>query len=140
MDSRSIKIIAAALHATIFVYVGIVFFLGQNQGWVSSMRPRPGMEPLVAALSMASLITSMLAIYFPRIMKAGDSLFFDFETITPQIQTVTIIRMALAESVAIFGIVVSFTNQMTMIIVPFAVVGLFLQILVGPFRSWIKPS
>lgn len=141
MKLHPIYIIAAALHVSILIYVGIAYFLANANGWTMDWRVDPDKAVILYALAAAAFMSAALALMAPRIFfkdpQAAQEtpLFFDFSQVTPRIQTATILRMALAESVAIYGLVLAFLNQSFLVIVPFAVVGVFLQFLVGPFKS-----
>lgn len=147
MPSKTIKIISAALHVSILIYVGVVFYLASQGGWSFSWSIHLENQILLYALTGVACVTGTLSIFAPRIFKdpqaqvSGDSgavepLFFDFsDRITLRIQTITIMRMAFAESVAIFGLVLAMINQSAMVVVPYAVAALLLQILVGGLGS-----
>ena len=138
--------ISLNLHLSIVIYVVIVFYLERSAGWPGGWHIDAERQILVLALSGASLMTGSLAVIFPKLMKAKppespvvsspigqeESLIFSFQTIDARTQSVTIIRMALAESIALFGLVLPFLNQSALLILPFAVASLIIQFLVGP--------
>ncbi len=145
-------IIGLALHMSVAIYVGIIFFLSSNGGWVNHWAFQADQEVISYALVFMAINSACLSVLFPRFLKIKISspkpaydlgvdetsrLFFDFSVIDPPLQTLTIIRMALAESIAIFGFVVAMLNQSAFLIVPFAVLGFLIQVAVGPFGKLI---
>lgn len=141
-----LTILSAALHISILIYVVLVFLLAHIGGWSSPWSIHPDNEILLYGLMGAAFVNGMLAVYAPRLFKdpkaqasgvpyQEEPLFFDFSntTVTPRMRGMTIIRMASAESVALFGLILAILNQSVAIIVPFAVAGLLLQIAVGAF-------
>lgn len=150
MPSAPLKVVSAALHVSILIYVVVVFVLSQGGGWSLALSIRPGNEIFVYVLTAAAFINGALAIYAPRLFKGPkarisgvpgpeEPLFFDFSqpTITPRMQTMTILRMAFAESVAIFGLILAILNQSVAVIVPYVAAGLLLQIAVGAFGNFL---
>jgi F0F1-type ATP synthase membrane subunit c/vacuolar-type H+-ATPase subunit K len=146
-----IHIIAAALHVSILIYGFVVFLLARSSGgWTMGWNLRPGNEILFYALAGASAMTGLLSVVLPRLLRSAAPapstphevgqapLFFDFSQVTPQLLSLTITRMALAETIAIFGFVLAFLNQAASWILPFAAAGLLLQILVGPFGRYLR--
>lgn len=145
-------LIAGALHFSILIYIFVIFLLAKSsEGWVMGWFLKEGGNVFLFVFGAAALMAGTFSLLVPRIMKGGSSempstphevlekpLFFDFSSITPRIQTLTILRMALAESVAIFGFVLSMLNQSSHWILPFAAAGLLLQILVGPFGRFLR--
>ncbi len=119
--------ISIALHMSIVIYVVVAFLLSRQAGWDPGWRIREGNEVLFLALLVPTMLTGILSVVFPRLAgKTGDA--------------VTIVRMALAESIAIFGLVLSFINQSRLIIVPFAIVALIVQFLVGPIYEKLRSA
>lgn len=150
MPSAPLKIISAALHVSILIYVVVVFVLAQGGGWSLSWSIQQGNEILLYVLTAAAFVNGTIAIYAPRLFKdpkarisgvpgQEEPLFFDFSqpTITPRVQTMTIMRMAFAESVAIFGLILALLNQSVAVVVPYVAAGLLLQIAVGAFGSFL---
>lgn len=141
MKLHPIYVIAGALHASILVYVGIAYFLANAGGWAMDWRIDPDSAVILYALSGASFMDAALALMAPRVFFKDPQatqeapLFYDFSQVTPRIQSATIVRMALAESVAIFGLVLAMLNKSFLMILPFAAVGVILQFLVGPFKA-----
>lgn len=152
MPSAPLKVVSAALHVSILIYLVVIFVLSKGEGWTLAWSIRPGNEILVYVLTGAAFINGMIAVYAPRLFKdpkarvsgvpgQEEPLFFDFSqpTITPRIQTATILRMAFAESVAIFGLILAILNQSVAVIVPYVAAGLLLQIAVGAFGRFLIP-
>lgn len=151
MPSQPIKIISAALHASILMYIGVAFFMAKNSAldWTTAWVIRPENQTLLYVLTGVAVVAGLYSLLLPRFAKdprsqtaasgAVEPLFFDFsESITPRILNLTIVRMALAEAVAIQGLVLSLNNRSAMVIVPYAIAGLVLQILVGAFGSVLR--
>lgn len=145
-----IRLIALALHLSIFIYIFVVFFLASQGRWAPGWTLGEGKEPIVLILAFAAVLNGILSLLLPRILKGmapppsvpyevnQAPLFFDFSNVTPKLLSLTIIRMALAEAVAIFGLVAAFLNQAAYWVLPFAAVGLLLQVLVGPFGRYLR--
>ncbi len=112
---NQLKIVAIALHMSLLMYVGVLFFLMQSDpaGWEMGFRILPENKIIFFTLIGTSFASTALSIFMSQ----------------------PIVRMALAESVAIYGFVAAFLNHSFLLIVPFAVWALILQIFVGP---WIQ--
>ena len=145
------QILAVALHFSILIYVSIAFFLATSSpDWVMGWTLKEEYRILAYVLIAVSIAAGALALSIPKIMKntppqrmtpydaAESPLFFDFSNITRRIQTLTILRMALAESIVLYGLILSILNQALYWVLPFAAVGLLLQILVGPFGRFLR--
>ena len=133
-----IYIIAAVLHLSIFVCVGIAFFLADTLQWVFSAQLRPEFTFLTGIFVFISLGNALLSLKAPRIFK---KLVFQNANDPMQEQpllTITIIRMALAESIVLLGFALSFLQQNHFWILPFAAFSLLLQCLVGPFTTFLR--
>lgn len=113
--NNNLKIVALALHFSIVMYGVILFVLmqGDPTGWEMGFKILPEWKLLVIVLAAFSLINSAVAIF----VKAP------------------IPRMAVAESIAIFGFLAAFLNHSFLLLVPFAIWSLLLQIYVGP---WVQ--
>lgn len=150
LSTAQIHLVAAALHFSILIYVFVVFFMASQGQWTYGWTLGEGKEFIVMILAFNALIAGALSLFLPRIMKGmapppsvphevnQAPLFYDFSDVTPKLQSLTITRMALAEAVAIFGLVAAFLNQAAYWVLPFAAVGLLLQILVGPFGRYLR--
>lgn len=162
---QPLVIISLALHFSILLYVAIVFFYGDKidwlesthqffitgQSWSSDWIIREDKKILFNVLLIVSMATGFLSLLFPRFApkpqgetsspispSENASLFFDFKKEDKQITNLTVVRMALAEVIAIYGLVLSILNQSRMVIVPFAAVALILQFLVGPIYGKLR--
>lgn len=141
-----LAIISFALHVSILLYVGIPAFLASNSpDWVFGWRVFPEQNTIFWTLVMVAVLDSGLAIAFPLISKKGiaapesavggpapQSLFLNFSPLSMPVQQITIVRMAIAESVAIFGLVLAMLNRSVLVAIPFCLVGLLVQFIVGP--------
>jgi len=138
--NRNIRIIAFAMHVSILIYGYILFNLSRAGGWLSSWTIEPEKQIMVYVLAGAAVCSGIVSLVWPRFLKTTPPtpLFLDFSDVTPQVQKVTIIRMAVAEAVALYGFVASFLTQSLNWFLVFGAVGLFLQILVGPFGRFMK--
>jgi len=114
---NNFKIVALALHASILMYGFVLFILSQNAGgeWTLAWRVLPENQILTVLMAALSLMATSLAIFLKPLM----------------------VRMALAESVAIYGFVAAFLNHSLLLMAPFALWALILQIFVGP---WIQKT
>lgn len=118
MENKNFKIIALALHFSILMYVLVLFILSQNSiadEWIMGFRILPDQKMFVIALAVFSLMNTGVAIFLKPLIP----------------------RMALAESIAIFGFLAAFLNHSFLLVVPFALWALILQISVGP---WFEKS
>jgi hypothetical protein len=138
--NRNIRVIAFAMHVSILIYGYVLFTLSRSGGWLSSWAIAPDKEIMVYVLAGAATVSAIISLVWPRLLKTTPPtpLFLDFSNVTPQIQKVTIVRMAVAEAVALYGFVASYLNQSLNWFFAFAAVGLFLQILVGPFGQLLR--
>lgn len=141
-----LRIISFAMHFSILIYVFIVFFLSQTQGWpVKTWGEwiQPDFQVIFYVLVGVAVFNGFLTVIVPLLFSPRKpdstrpvSLFFDFKNFTPRMFTQTILRLAFSESVAILGFVLAFLNQSPWLIVPFAVVALILQVVFAPWFQW----
>lgn len=138
--------VSVGLHVSILVYIFVLFFLGNTGGWPAGWHVNPENRILLFALSGLSIVIGLLAVGLPFFMKKKlvdastpsssshqeSNLILNFQTPDAQTQSITIIRMALAEAIALFGFVLAFLNQSAFVALPYAGAGLLLQIFVGP--------
>lgn len=137
-DIQNYKKRGIALHFSILMYVFVLYFLAQNSiadEWVMTFRILPDQQMFVIALAAFSLVNTGMAIFLKPLIP----------------------RMALAESIAIFGFlaaflyqtfkgevqslslkkngkgIAAFLNYSFLLVVPFALWALILQIFVGPW-------
>ncbi|HEX5036249.1 MAG TPA: hypothetical protein VFX30_03735 [bacterium] len=138
--NRNIRVIAFAMHASIIIYGYALFTLSRSGGWLSSWAIAPEKKIAIYVLAGAAVSSGIVALIWPRFLKTTPPtpLFLDFSNVTPQVQKMTIVRMAVAEAVALYGFVASYLNQSLNWFLAFAAVGLFLQILVGPFGRLLR--
>ncbi len=114
MENKNFKVIALALHFSILIYVLVIFILAKNSlanEWVMTFRILPDQKILVFVLVAFALINTGVSVFVKPLIP----------------------RMALAESVAIFGFMTAFLNHSFLLVVPFAAWALILQIAVGPW-------
>lgn len=149
-----LAVIGIGLHVSIAIYVGVVFFLSQGAGWTTQWVIHEDKRLIFNILAGLSTVMALLAFYLPRLLppasrlpgqptRVGETdrpLIFDFKIVDQRIMTVTIVRMALAESVAIYGLINAFLNQSLSVVFPFAAGGLLVQFVVGPFFRKFFPS
>ena len=138
IPSRVIRIIAFAMHASILIYGYVLFTVSRSGGWTSSWDMPPERKIVFYVLVGMSAVCGALSLLWPRFAK--EPLFFDFSTVTQRIHSLTVLRMALAEAIALYGFVLAYLNQSIPLFYPFAAVGLFLQVLVGPFGRFLRGS
>ena len=141
----ALKIVSLAIHFSVLIYVFIIFILARSQAWDPASwgeMIKPENEILVYVLIALSGIMFFISLMAPQFFRSKNSqasgegnLILNFSEFTPHVYTLTILRLALAESIAIFGFVLAFLNQSPWLIVPFALVSMALQVVVGP---WIK--
>lgn len=141
-------IIALGLHASILIYVFVAFIMSHNEEWIMGWRVAEEFKILFAVLTFVSFLMAAIVFMIPRLMGLSEA---NQETIlsgsyiseknsnevTPTIKqtNVTVIQMALAESIALFGLVLSILNKSFMIIIPYAFFSLAIQFSVSPLRK-----
>lgn len=147
---QTLAIISIAQHISILVFILVTFFLA-NQGkggWVMGWRVMETSRMIFLVLLAVAATMALLGLYYPAIAKAGKQddmlndaevkgykLFCDFQVVDAKLQTLTIVRMTLCEFVAISGFVLAVLNSSFLIIVPFAILALVLQFMVGPIAG-----
>jgi hypothetical protein len=138
--NRNIRIIAFAMHVSILIYGGALFILSKSGGWISSWVLEPEKQSTVYTLAGAAVFSGIMALFWQRLLKTTPStpFFLDFSNVTPEVLKVTIVRMCVAEAVAIQGFVASLITQSLNWFLVFGAVGLFIQILIGPFGRFMK--
>lgn len=159
-------IINLAMPISILIFVFVIFFMAHEQSWSMVFTIQPEQQVLFLLLTVLSFVNAGLLVAAPRIFSgilnskensqdkkleaattyqaevnehsANHSLFLDYRgDITNGIQSMTIFRFALAESIAIFGFVLSFINQSPLVILPYAFVAVTLQFIFGPLSALI---
>ncbi len=151
---KKLVIVSVALHVSILIYAGVIFFISQTTpDWVLEWRIIEQQEPLLYALSAMAIGTAFLTFYAPRWFKTENDrhkistpetsflqqtkpLVLNFQALNSAAVTMTILRMTMAEAVAIYGFLNAFINQSVLLAVPFFAVGLILQFLVGPIFGY----
>ncbi|EKD42184.1 MAG: hypothetical protein ACD_73C00279G0003 [uncultured bacterium] len=133
-----------ALMVSVLIYVGISYFIGMQNGWTSSMQIKEGGQMLVFIFPLLSLSLIAVSFIIPNFLKPKDLgvesaeiksfIFLNYDEVTPWIQKATIMRLALVESVAVLGLVLSLINQDIAWICPYALVSLCLQYVLGPLK------
>lgn len=130
-----LRIICFAMLVSVFVYVGVVFFLFAS--------PDPGQVPntslLIPMAGMAGLSVVALPVLRKMLLGTIALPFLAGEAgaapqWTPEVEkaalakyvTGSIVGFAVAESVAIYGLVASFLAQDPLLVVPFAVTSVLL--------------
>lgn len=114
--NQSMKVIALALHMSILMYGVVLYFLllqTHAEDWTMGFRILADKQILTVVMVGLALLATGVAIFMKPL----------------------IIRMALAESVAIYGFIAAYLNFSFAIFFPFALWALILQIYVGP---WIQ--
>lgn len=142
--NASITKISFALHVSIVIYLFILYQLSSGEGWTRDWRIQPDELLMVQILTAMSVLTALLAVLWPKFFMKSDTpdqtrpLILDFRNVDPKIQTVTILRMALAEAAGIYGLVAAFLNRSLLLGVPYLVGALIVQFVVGAVfgRLW----
>ncbi len=147
-------IISVAMHVSILIYVFVLYFLSSQRGdWTMGWRVFPEQQTLFFVLTGLGLAEFCIALMLPKFylkesggrpldptMSGGPGIFLNFEPLTLRVHQLTILRMAIAEAVAIFGFVLAFMNRSLALAIPYCAVGLILQFLVGPIWGKIAAS
>lgn len=150
---QTLAIISAAMHFSAVILVFLVFFLSQTEHWENnlSLNVEENFGMIYFVLATVAIINAMLCLYWPAIaskiknppnaqndieMSSGEvprkSLFLNYSNVDERITALTIVRLALGESIVILGFVGAFLGQSAFLILPFALAGLALQIVFGP--------
>lgn len=147
---QTLAIISIAQHISILILILVTLFLAKQGkgGWVMGWRVQQTSHVIFLALLATAATMALLGLYYPVIAKAGKQddmlndaevkgykLFCDFQVVDAKLNSLTIVRMTLCESVAIFGFVLAILNQSFLVIVPFALLALVLQFMVGPIAG-----
>jgi F0F1-type ATP synthase membrane subunit c/vacuolar-type H+-ATPase subunit K len=155
----TVKILSVAMMVSVLIFFGVAVFtsmqvVGGADMW--SFHVPKGMQVIFMALGFVALVNAGLSAVIHKFLdKAMDKMtgqhssnpanlppvysgenksswFYDWSQFKPHMQTSTIVRLALAESVAIFGLVLSFLSHVPMNMVPFLVLSLVLMYLWSP--------
>ncbi len=94
------------------IYVVIAFVLAQSNGWTYEWRVLPDLQILIYIFAGLALILSGAVLVLPGLGK--------------------IPRIAMAEAVAILGLVLVFLHQSPLWVLPFAGLSLILQVFLSP--------
>ena len=154
---QTIAIVSLAMHFSILLITAITFFLGSTMNWELTLKIKPELQIVCFILSTLAIINALLSILIPTLFKresnfetkstnnfyqnevcdntAKKSLFLYYLNLDQKTFSLTIIRFALAESVVLMGFVLSFLNQSTLAIIPFAFIALSLQIVFSPLLA-----
>lgn len=155
---RVLSVQALAMHISLLIYAFIVYRLSSGPDWVREWRVKPELEPLFLALCAVSLMAAVGTVYIPFIWaklkprpvgksllppglqpSQEGSLFLDYRMVTSTTVALTILRLTMAESIAVFGLILAFTNESVQILGPFILASLALQLLFGPFFGhWLS--
>ncbi len=107
----NIKLVSLALMASTILYIAVAFVLASSQGWSWTWAtPNPTLLIAFAVLAFAF---------------AGAALLLGKISLLP--------RLAMAEAVAILGLVAAFVSLSPLWVLPFAGLSLLLQIFLSPF-------
>lgn len=135
-----LNLVTLALHFSCFLLVGVVFFLAsQSAEWSYQFRLLESKQILAVLFAGMSVMQIGIATIFPRIAKKPDQtqpgpIFLNFRELTQQEYTFTIVRLALCESITIFGFVLSFLFKDALWVLPFFAVSQIAMIAFGPFN------
>lgn len=115
----------------------------------------PWMPPLMMGVA---LILAVLVIVLPKLIPlqpAPDqtdyqrmltdaptttSAWLDYAHSTPRLHTLTILRLALAESIAVIGWVMALLMANALLYIPFAALALLLQVVFGPIVGFVRSN
>lgn len=109
----NIKLVSLALLASTVLYIVVAFVLASSQGWSRTWAlPNPTLLIAFAVLAFGLAGASLLLGKFPLL-----------------------VRLAMAEAVAIFGLVMAFVSLSPLWVLPFAALSILLQIFLSPFLA-----
>lgn len=139
-SKTTLKLVAFALHFSCLIFIGLIFFMASSKGEWTYQFNILKQPQIVMIFCFLAIVESVLVILFPMIAKNSQSsnsgkLWFNFDKLHMHDYNLTIIRMALAESICILGFVVALLNHDALWILPFYGVSQILQVLVGPFNK-----
>lgn len=147
----SLVVIEAAMHFSVGILVFIAHVISGSSSPESASVPE-NIQLLIPIFSLLAFTEAMLSLFFPLIKKPPQKPKSATEVLAASVevkpflhriilniidnpqyfQTMTIIRMAMAESIVVFGLVLALLTHQSFIIYPFAAAGLIIQIIVGP--------
>ena len=143
-----LKILAAAIAFSTVLLLVVSFVLNSqivDGPGLFQFYVLPGLEMVTAVLAFATLWPAGLSFVIPKFLDKtpvdpmkphvveGGIFFYNWNHFQASMFATTIVRLALSESVAIFGFLISFMNHSFFNMIPFVVVSLYLQFLWGPF-------
>jgi len=145
-NTANLLVIEMAMHFSILIYVFVLFSLAHSAGtWASGWVLKPENQMLLYVFVALSFASSMLVVMAPKFVankKTAESglnpgapaegIFLDYSQTDGRVNKITIMRMAFAESIAIYGFILAFLNQAAWLVLPFAVLALALQVIFGP--------
>jgi hypothetical protein len=145
---RTKLVLALGFHLTIIVYVIFVFVMSRQSGWTVGWRLNDEYQTLFYALTLMSISMVPIVSILPRLMglaPSGDEspvsgtyseiTHPDEQKTPPKSMNLFVVQMALAETIAINGLVLAILNRSFIIIVPFALFSLILQLSVSPLKN-----
>lgn len=104
-----------------------------------------GNEMVTLVIAALSIPAALLSLVIPKFLDKtpndpinphitdGSVVFYNWQNFKSAMFTVTLVRLALCESIAIYGFVISFLNHAFFNMIPFVMVALYLQFIYGPF-------
>lgn len=136
---KTLVILSLAMHMSILMIVFVCFLCASQSNWDMGFNIQPENDLLFKILSGVAVVNATLAMNFPKILRdknadptVVEGVILDFSQFSPRLMQLTIIRMALSESIVLFGFVQAFINHSFGVILPYALIGLTLQFLLGP--------
>ncbi len=105
----------------------------------------PGMEAMTGVVALMAVPAALLSVVIPKFLDktpvdplkphrtGGNIVFYNWDNYKPIMFTTTLVRLALSESIAIYGFMISIFNHTLMNMIPFVGVALYLQFLWSPF-------
>jgi len=139
----SLQIIWVALLLSVGMYVGMAFLvIARGSGAPDSPIPIATLEPALALMSLACLGAAYFVppMLFRTALGKQDVAALDLPKLVAISFTPWVVRLAMSETVAIFGLVLAMLSQRPMKIVPFAVLAVLAMLAWFPSERALRQT
>lgn len=148
-SKSSLLIINVALMAALFLFLMMLFTIFGKPEFDGTSIPE-SLIMIVFILGFMAVPMSCLCLFLPLVFgfwrraevskqptTLAQKIFFDFDDkiLFTKMMPITIMRLAFAEAVALFGFVLAFLTHNLFFYLPFMILSLVLMVLVGPLKS-----
>lgn len=142
------------------VLTGVLAKVASDGGWLMQIVSESPHHVLYLLFTTLSIVLTILVVFMPAIFPvaseqdqdqqdnpyqsagfgasgAKNRFYYNGSLEDQKIGTRLTLRLALSEAIILFGFILSMTNQIFFIILPFLAVGVSLQLIFGPFMHFI---